>query len=151
MLFLDTSALLKRYVDEDGTGTIVAAMAGDQVWMASALAGAETEVAIARLPVADDERARQQRRYEEDWEHVRVVPVDAECVRVAARIAIEQHIRMVDAIHLAAAMRLPRPFRFLTFDPDQADAARALGLDVRAPARDCLRAHDETHRATESN
>jgi predicted nucleic acid-binding protein len=131
MLFLDTSALLKRYVDEDGTGIIVAAMAGDHVWMASALAGAETEVAIARLPVADDERARQLRRYEEDWEHFRIVPVDAECVGVAAHIATEQGIRIVDAIHLAAAMRLPRPFRFLTFDPDQADAARALGFDVR--------------------
>ena len=76
-----------------------------RAWVASALAGAETEVAIARLPVADDERARQQRRYEEDWEHFRVVPVDAECLRAAARIAAEQGIRIVDAIHLAAARR----------------------------------------------
>ena len=59
------------------------------------------------------------------------MPVDRECLRVAARIAAEQGIRIVDAIHLAAATRLPRPFRFLTFDPDQADAARALDLDVR--------------------
>ena len=131
MLFLDTSALLKRYVDEEGTGTIVAAMAGDHVWVASALAGVETEVAIARLPVADEDRARQQRRYEEDWEHFRVVPVDAECLRAAARIAAEQRIRIVDAIHLAAAARLPQPFRFLTFDPDQAEAARSLAFDVR--------------------
>jgi len=131
MLFLDTSALLKRYVDEDGTGMVVAAMAGDDVWLASALAGAETQVAIARLPVAEDERARQLRRYEEDWERFRVVPVDAECLRDAARIAADQRIRIVDAIHLAAAARLPQPFRFLTFDPDQAEAARALGFDVR--------------------
>jgi predicted nucleic acid-binding protein len=131
MLFLDTSALLKRYVDEDGTGTVVAAMAGDQVWIASALAGAETEVAISRLPAPEEERARQQRRYEEDWERFRVVPVDAECLRAAARIAGEQGIRIVDAIHVAAALRLPRPFRFLTFDPHQAEAARALDFDVR--------------------
>jgi predicted nucleic acid-binding protein len=131
MLFLDTSALLKRYVDEDGTGTVVAAMAGDHEWIASALTGAETAVAISRLPVAEDDRARQQRRYEEDWEHFRVVPVDAECLRDAARIAAAQGIRIVDAIHLAAASRLPQPFRFVTFDPDQADAARALDLDVR--------------------
>ena len=130
-MFLDTSALLKRYVDEDGSGIVISAMAGDDVWLASALAGPETEVAIARLPVADDDRARVLRRYQEDWEHVRVVPVDAECLQVAARIATEQPIRIVDAIHLAAAMRLPRPFRFLTFDPDQAEAARALGFDVR--------------------
>jgi uncharacterized protein len=131
MLFLDTSALLKRYVDEDGSGIVIAAMAGDDVWLASALAGPETEVAIARLPVSDDERVRISRRYQEDWAHFRVVPLDAECLQVAARVAAEQPIRIVGAIHLAAAMRLPRPFRFLTFDPDQAEAARALGLDVR--------------------
>jgi predicted nucleic acid-binding protein len=135
MLFLDTSALLKRYVDEDGTSTVVAAMAGDHVWVASALARAETEVAIGRLPVDGDENVIRQRRFGEDWEHFRVVPVDVECLRLAAFIAAERPVSMLAAIHVAAAERLPRPFRFLTFDPHRAAAARAMGFDVRGANR----------------
>jgi hypothetical protein len=36
----------------------------------------------------------------------------------------------VDAIHLAAADRLPRPVRFATFDPSQIPVALALGFQV---------------------
>ena len=135
MLFLDTSALLKRYVDEDGTSTVVAAMAGDRVWVASALARAETEIVIGRLPVEGDETAIRQRRFEEDWDHFRVVPVDMECLRLATFIAAERPVPMLAAIHLAAAERLPRPFRFLTFDPHRAAAARAMGFDVHGVER----------------
>ena len=131
MLFLDTSALLKRYVDEDGTSTVVAAMAGDPVWVASALARAETEVAIGRLPVQGDETAIRLRRLVDDWDHFRVVPVDAECLRLATFIAAERPVPILAAVHVAAAERLPRPFRFLTFDPLRAAAARAMGFDVR--------------------
>jgi predicted nucleic acid-binding protein len=131
MLFLDTSALLKRYVDEDGTSTVIAAMAGDREWVASALAGGETEVAIGRLPVEGNETAVRQGRFAEDWGHFRVVPVDLECLRLATSIAAERRVPMLAAIHLAAAERLPRPFRFLTFDPRRAAAARAIGFDVR--------------------
>jgi hypothetical protein len=39
-------------------------------------------------------------------------------------------VRTVDAIHLAAADRLPRPTTYLTFDPGQIPVAMALGYDV---------------------
>jgi hypothetical protein len=42
-------------------------------------------------------------------------------------------IRSVDAIHLAAADRLPRPVRYLTFDRRQIPAAAGLGFEVVAP------------------
>ena len=37
---------------------------------------------------------------------------------------------LVDAIHLAAADRLPRPVTFVTFDPAQIPVALSLGFDV---------------------
>jgi hypothetical protein len=39
-------------------------------------------------------------------------------------------VRTVDAIHLAAADRLPRPVTFCTFDPRQIPVALSLGFDV---------------------
>ena len=37
---------------------------------------------------------------------------------------------MTDAIHFAAAERLPRPIHFVTFDPAQIGVAVGLGFDV---------------------
>ena len=45
-------------------------------------------------------------------------------------MARARQIRLTDAIHLAAAERLPRPIRFLTFDPSQIPVALGLGFDV---------------------
>ena len=39
-------------------------------------------------------------------------------------------MRTTDALHLAAADRLPRPLTFLTFDPAQIPVAMSLGFDV---------------------
>ncbi len=39
-------------------------------------------------------------------------------------------MRLTDAVHLAAAERLPRPIRFVTFDPAQIGVALGLGFDV---------------------
>ena len=39
-------------------------------------------------------------------------------------------VRLTDAIHLAAAERLPGPVSFVTFDPAQIGTALGLGLDV---------------------
>jgi uncharacterized protein len=42
----------------------------------------------------------------------------------------EQPLRIADAIQLAAASRLPRPVRYVTFDPAQIPVALGLGFDV---------------------
>jgi hypothetical protein len=42
----------------------------------------------------------------------------------------EQPLRLSDALHLAAADRLPRPLQFVTFDPGQIPVAMSLGFDV---------------------
>ena len=42
-------------------------------------------------------------------------------------------VRSVDAVHLAAADRLPRPLRYLTFERSQIPAADALGFEVLSP------------------
>jgi len=128
MLFLDTSALLKRYVDEEGTALVLGLMEGDPDWAASALAEAEAAITICQLGLRETQEAMQLRRLRLDWERFVVVPVDSQCLTRAAEIGCASRIRTLDAIHLAAASRLPGPVALVTFDRRQADAARAAGL-----------------------
>ena len=65
-----------------------------------------------------------------DWDRLAVVPVDGACLDRAVDLARAQPLRLSDALHLAAADRLPRPVRFLTFDAGQIPVALSLGFDV---------------------
>lgn len=129
LIALDTSALLKRYVAEPGRDAVLEAMSADPVWCASALCGAEAEVTLCHLGLADPDLQSQRLALRADWQRFYVVPVDDLCLGRAAEIGCDHRVRTLDAVHLAAAERLPRPLRFLTFDRRQAAAARALGFE----------------------
>ena len=64
------------------------------------------------------------------WDHLHVVPVDQRCLDRAASLRAAQPVRLTDAIHFAAAERLPGPVRFVTFDPTHIGVALGLGFDV---------------------
>jgi predicted nucleic acid-binding protein len=130
MLFLDTSALVKRYVMEEGTDQVVRRMDEDAEWAVSSVARAEAEITLCRLGFGADELGTLRQRLRADWERCHVVPVDPACLDRAAELGCRHEIRTLDALHLAAADRLPRPIVVLTFDRRQADAARAMGLVV---------------------
>lgn len=129
MLFLDTSALVKRYVAEEGTEFVLGRMDEDSEWVVSALARPEAEITLCRLGFSRDS-AEPWQRLREDWERCHVVPVDPACLERAAEIGCEFEVRTLDALQLAAADRMPRPVVMLTFDRRQADAARAMDLVV---------------------
>lgn len=129
-LFLDSTALLSRFLDGPSRDAALAAMDADHDWCASALALSEALMVLDRLgddPARADELRRALR---DDWERIHVVPVDQRCLDRAAELGRTQPVRTVDAIHLAAADRLPRPLTYLTFDPGQIPVAIALGYDV---------------------
>ncbi len=127
---LDTSALLGRYLSGPHRQVVIDAMAADPVWCASALALAEALGMVDRVcdVPTDGDRVRQALR--DDWERINVVPVDQRCLDRASELTREQPLRTVDALHLAAADRLPKPVTYVTFDPRQIPVALALGLDV---------------------
>jgi hypothetical protein len=130
---LDTSALLALAIDGPQRAVVLGALEerrGDDVWGASALALSEALPAIDRL--ADDEIVRLdlEDSIRRAWDHLHVVPVDQRCLDRAAGLARSQPVRLTDAIHFAAAERLPRPTRFVTFDPAQIPAAIGLGFHV---------------------
>lgn len=129
-LALDTTALLGRFLTGPHRRVVVDAMADDPSWCASALALAEALPLVDRVTESPGDRDRLRRALRDDWERVHVVPVDAMCLDRAAELARSQPLRTVDALHLAAADRLPPPVRFVTFDPRQIPVALALGYEV---------------------
>lgn len=129
-LFLDTSALIACVIEGSGRAVVHGTLDSEQSWCASSLALTESLALIPRL--TDEEVLRDE--IEDSirllWDRIAIVPVDQMCLDRAAAIARDQPIRVGHAIHLAAAERLPRPVRFLTFDPAQIPVALSLGFDV---------------------
>jgi predicted nucleic acid-binding protein len=130
LLALDSSALLARYLGGPARQVVLDAMAADDDWCASSLALTEVLALIERASSLESERDSLRRAVRDDWERINVVPVDQVCLDRAAEIGRTQPVRTVDAMHLAAADRLPKPITFCTFDPRQIPVALALGFDV---------------------
>lgn len=129
-LALDTTALMARYLSGPDRAVILRAMAADGDWCASALALSEALMLVDRVTDNPVERDQLRRAVRDDWERINVVPLDAACLDRAAELGRQQPLRTVDALHLAAADRLPGPVSFATFDPRQIGVALALGFDV---------------------
>jgi uncharacterized protein len=129
VLAIDSSALVKRYVEEPESAEITSLMDADAVWCASDLVRCETTILLARLATSVGQAEELTARFYADWDAFHVVPVDERCLSRAADIGADFGLRVVDAIHLAAASRLPGPVRYLTLDPRQVLAAVALDLE----------------------
>ena len=129
-IYLDSSALVAAVIEGRGRSVVLESLEGDTDWCASALAFTEALALLPRLsdePVLQDDMEDSLRLL---WDRVAVVPVDQLCLDRAAQIAREQPVRIGDAIHLAAADRLPRPLQFVTFDSAQIPVALSMGFDV---------------------
>jgi len=129
-LFVDTSALVRRYAHDRDHALVTEAMDGDPDWCASALSRTETQLVLQRLASTPAGITDLWRRLRDDWEAFHVVPVDDRCLARATEIGAAFGIKTLDAIHLAAADRLPAPIRYLSFDRHQLPAAVGLGFEV---------------------
>lgn len=123
-LYLDASALVKRYVDEVGSDAVVVAMSQADSCAICRVGYVETVRAVARGGGAQDvERA------ERDWPSLRVVEIDSEVTERAASLSVETGLRTLDALHLAAALSLSaESLVFATWDVRLHRAAREHGL-----------------------
>jgi len=129
VLYVDTSALLKRYVHERDSDVAISLMETDAVLVTSRLTEVEVRRNLARL--LDTESAQAAKRtFNEDLDAFALVSLDATTCSEAARIAEQTLCRSLDALHLSAALRTGSATTLLTFDMRQAQAARSLGLAV---------------------
>jgi predicted nucleic acid-binding protein len=124
MLYLDASALVKRYVVEPGSDDLLEAMNGASAWAMCRVGFVETVRAVV---VAGEEA--DVKRVEEDWKTLYIVDVDQALTESAVQLAISHRLRSLDALHLAAALVLPGgDLTFATWDSRLHDAACGQGL-----------------------
>lgn len=117
---------MKRYVAEPGSEEVRAAMQAADRWAMCRVGYVETARAIG---LAAGEGVV--RRFENEWPAFTVVEVDAALAGHAASLAAAHDLRSLDALHLAAALTLPRGDLVLaTYDRRLHGAARGSGLDV---------------------
>ncbi len=131
IVYVDSSVLLKRYVDEPDSELAEDILRADAVLATARHTVVEVRRNLARLlSSVDAESARDQ--FSSDLNAFLIVELDAVTCEAAAIIGEQTGVRSLDALHLAAAQRVGGPATsFATFDIRQAQAARLLGLVVQ--------------------
>lgn len=129
-MYVDSSALLKRYVEEADSDVAERYLLADPMWLTGRHTFVEVRRNLARLLPAPG-LAEAQQAFNLDWERMHVIELDEVTCNIAADLAEQTGARTLDALHLAAAARLGSDvMTFLTFDIRQAQAARMLKLAV---------------------
>jgi predicted nucleic acid-binding protein len=129
-LYVDASALLKRYVDEDDSDAADTILRSDRSLVTARHTLVEVRRNLARLVGAGDLAAVKD-RFARDVEAMSLVELDEVTCEAAATIAELTGVRTLDALYLAAAQRVGgSALPFLTHDLRRAQAARSLGFTV---------------------
>ena len=128
--YVDSSALLKRYVEEADSGAADALLRADPALLTARHTIVEVRRNLARL-LSGRDLAAARAAFADDLPSFSIIELDETTCESAASIVEATGVRTLDALHLAAAQRVAAPgVGFLTFDVRQAQAARALGLTV---------------------
>lgn len=129
-LYVDSSALLKRYVSEPDSDLAQAHLDSDSQRLTGRHTLVEVRRNLARL-VGPADLASIRRTLAADLESFTIVELDAATCELAATIGETTGVRSLDALHLGAAQRVGgSAITFLTFDLRQAQVARSLGFSV---------------------
>lgn len=146
--YLDTSALVKRYVGEAGSiwiRNLTDPIIGNRLYLVR-IAGPEIIAVFFRKARGGQLTPKEARRtgedFRQDWEkQYRIIEITAILADSAMSIAEKHGLRGYDAVHLAAAselhqkrqaMQLP-PLTFVSADIEQLQAATVEGLLVENP------------------
>jgi predicted nucleic acid-binding protein len=138
ILYCDTSALIKRYVEEEGTEIV------DRLWAASlgiatsAVAFAETAATFSRKLregiLTEREYVTTLKMFKTDFDSFILVSITPMLNSLIERLVMEYPLRGFDAIHLSSALMIKGsgslPIHFACFDHTLNEAALKESLTV---------------------
>jgi predicted nucleic acid-binding protein len=138
ILYLDTSALVKLYVEEPGSRAVRALLERAQVVSTSRVAYVEMRAGLARKLHQGELREKEYKRiisdFEKDWKNCFVIEVSEGVAKLGSELVEKHPLRALDALHLASALFLRERVRsdvfFSSFDGRLNEAAQAEGLAV---------------------
>jgi uncharacterized protein len=126
MLYLDASALVKRYVAEEGSEALIEAMQDADGWAICRIGYVETARAIN---LAAGKAGL--KRFVSDWSSFNVIEVDASLAERAVELTSTEDLRSLDALHLASALLITSDeLTVATWDVRLHRAAQHRGLAV---------------------
>jgi predicted nucleic acid-binding protein len=138
ILYMDTSALIKRYIEEAGSEEVVALMheadmIGTALITRVEMAGTITRAMRGnRLPEQDGLEILQD--FRSDWSGFQLIHIDHALIARADSLASIHGLRGYDAVHLACALTwqglLDVSVKFATYDRELHEAAKKSGFDV---------------------
>jgi len=138
ILYLDASALVKRYVAEPGTAEVAEAIASAEVVGTVVVSRAEVAAALAKAArmrvLSEEEAAAALQVFRAEWLSLVRVQVTEMVVARADALAWEHGLRGYDAVHLAGALlwqeAMGEPVTLAAFDRRLWEAARRAGVRV---------------------
>ncbi|MCE7904278.1 MAG: PIN domain-containing protein [Anaerolineae bacterium CFX3] len=138
ILYLDTSALAKKYIQEQDSDSVQGWMDDADLVGTALITRAEIASTLTRaiqsnrLPTLGARQALKDVRAE--WQDYQRILINENLVARADALACEHNLRGYDAVHLACALTwqdaLQTPVTFATFDGQLRDAAKNSGLSV---------------------
>jgi predicted nucleic acid-binding protein len=136
MNYFDTSALIKRFVDERGSEAVAALLKADPMAATSVVAYAEAHAGLAKKlrdhALSTSGHRRAARAFDADWRALVRVGVTEQLLALVPALVRRHPLRGLDAIHLASAVRLrtelAEAVRFVAADGRLLAAAEGEGL-----------------------
>lgn len=134
ILYLDASALVKRYIAEKGSAQVNAWIAAAEMVVTGLITRVEVAAAIARAGrmklISSDETLAALRQFRSEWDSFQRLPVNENSVIRGDILAYEHNLRGYDGIHLACALiwqeSLGMPVTLASFDSQLIEAARKM-------------------------
>ena len=138
ILYLDTSAVVKKYFKEPGSDDVIELWKKSEAVTSSAVTYAEALAAFYRkcreVPTKRTVLQRAAQRFEKDWQSMIIVELTRQLGAAVRRLIQKHPLRGFDAIHLASALlvqeNLKRKYRFVCYDHALLLAAANEGLVV---------------------
>lgn len=136
-VYLDTSSLVKLYVEEDGSSQVDALVKSSEFTSTSLVAYAEARAAFARRfrekAFTQQEHNRIKEFLNQDWRSYLILSVTEDLISLAGDLAEKHALRGFDSIHLASAVTLQKesasPVVFSCFDDYLKKAAECENLE----------------------
>jgi predicted nucleic acid-binding protein len=136
IVYLDASALVKRYVAEAGSPEVASLIGAAQAIGTAVVTRAEVPAALAKAGrvglVTREAALAALKAFNNDWEHLVRIQFGEPLAARAAMLAWDHGLRGYDAVHLASALfwreTLGEAITVATYDRELWRGARASGL-----------------------
>lgn len=143
MIYFDSSALVKRYLNEEGSKKVKAIIADSEIIATSKLAYPEILSAFIRKSrngeVPEKILKRAVNKFETDWDYFIIIDFQNELLSIIKDLILRYPLKGADSIHLSSALWLKHTIKeditFVASDKTLIDVAQSEMLKVINPQK----------------